>query len=113
MPKRLSDTSDRIYMIGNPRGYGKSALMMEVAYKRDKICGRKKVPSGPVLFTGFRGIESASDAKSRIMETIRPLFIPTFFPLHDERGSLAFVVHNSIVMTHLFFTFFDNRQAAA
>ena len=100
-------------MIGNPRGYGKSALMMEVAYKRDKLCGRKKVPSGPVLFTDFRGVKSASHAEDRVMETIRPLFIPTFFPLHDERGSLAFVVHNSIVMTHLFFTFFDNRQAAA
>jgi len=36
LPKRLRYTSDRIYMIGNPRGYGKSALVMEMAYMRDE-----------------------------------------------------------------------------
>ena len=89
LPKRLRDTSDRIYMIGNPRGYGKSALVMEMAYMRDEICGRKKIPSGPVLFTDFRGVKSASDAEARVMETIRPLFLPSFSPLFDERGNLA------------------------
>jgi NDP-4-keto-2,6-dideoxyhexose 3-C-methyltransferase len=29
-------------MIGNPRGYGKSALMMEIAYRRDEISQRNE-----------------------------------------------------------------------
>ena len=80
-------------MIGNPRGYGKSALMMEIAYRRDEISQRNKTPSGPVLFTDFRGVESAADAKDRVMQTICPLFIQSFFQLHDDRGSLAFIFH--------------------
>ena len=74
-------------MIGNPRGYGKSALMMEIAYRRDEISQRNKTPSGPVLFTDFRGVKSATDAEDRVMQTIRPLFIQSFFQLHDDRGS--------------------------
>ena len=45
-------------MIGNPRGYGKSALLMEMAYKRDEIYKRNEKPSGPVLFTDFEGVKT-------------------------------------------------------
>ena len=105
-------------MIGNPRGYGKSALMMEIAHRRDEISQRNKIPSGPVLFTDFRGVESAAEAKDRVMQTIRPLFIQSFFHLHDDRGSLAFIFH-----LYSFLIFFcndtcilfpsDNRQVVA
>ena len=74
-------------MIGNPIGYGKSALMMEIAYRRDEISQRNKTTSGPALFTDFLGVESATDAEDKVMQTIRPLFIQSFFQLHDDRGS--------------------------
>jgi hypothetical protein len=80
-------------MFGNPRGYGKSALMMEIAHRRDEISQRNKIPSGPVLFTDFLGVKSATDAEDKVMQTIRPLFIQSFFQLHDDRGSLAFISH--------------------
>jgi len=65
---------------------------------RDDICGRKKILSGPVLFTDFRGVESSSDAKARVMETIQPLFLPSFSPLFDERGNLAqFLLSTSVL----------------
>ncbi len=92
LPNRLDDTFDHIEMISNPRGYGKSALVREMAYKRDEICTRLKVPSGPVLFTDFLGVKSPSDAENKIMETLRPLFLPSFSPLSEERGSCAFIV---------------------
>jgi hypothetical protein len=78
-------------MIGNPRGYGKSALMMEMAYKRDKICKRNSVPSGPVLFTDFRGVKSVSEAEDKVLQTIQPLFF-TLFPIfraNKGRGSTS------------------------
>ena len=85
LPKRLSDTSNRIYLLGNPRGYGKSSLVAEMAYKRDIICGKEKIPSGPVLFTDFRGVKHADDAEDRIMATIQPLFLPSYSQLFDGR----------------------------
>ena len=77
-------------MIGNPRGYGKSALVMEMAYKRDEICKRKNITSGPVLFTDFRGIKSAADAEDRVLKTIQPLFFTqlSFLYQNNERGNL-------------------------
>ena len=78
LPKRLSDTCDRIYLIGNPRGYGKSALVAEMAYRRKELCERKNLPSGPVLFTDFKGAKSAFDAEKKVLETIRPLFLTLF-----------------------------------
>ena len=83
----MSDTSNRIYLIGNPRGYGKSALVAEMAYKRDIICGQNDLPSGPVLFTDFRGVKHADGAEERIMSTIQPLFFPSFLQLFDGRGT--------------------------
>jgi len=74
-------------MLGNPRGYGKSALVVEFAHKRDLICDKKGFPSGPVLFTDFRGVKSAEDAEDRILATIQPLFFPSFFNLFDGRGT--------------------------
>ena len=65
LPKQLSDTSDRIYLLGNPRGYGKSALVAEMAYKRDVTCGKNGFPSGPVLSTDFRGVKTADDAEDK------------------------------------------------
>ena len=60
-----------------------------MAYIRDEICGRKKIQSGSVLFTDFRGVKSAFDAEARVTETIRPLFLSSFSQLFDEQGSLA------------------------
>ncbi len=64
LPKRLCDTSDCLYMICNPRGYGKSALVKEMAYKRDEICKELKIPSGPVLFTDVFAVGNVAGAKS-------------------------------------------------
>jgi hypothetical protein len=76
-------------MIGNPRGYGKSALIMELAYKRDEICKRNEIPSGPVLFTDFGGVKNASEAEERVLETIRPLFFThlSFIFKNNQKGS--------------------------
>jgi hypothetical protein len=88
-------------MIINPRGYGKSALMMEMAYKRDEICKRNDIPSGPVLFTDFEGIKSASDAEKRMLEKIQPLFFNMFSFLYknSERGSTsaAFLIFSILI----------------
>jgi hypothetical protein len=65
----------------------KSALVAEMAYKRDVICDQNGFPSGPVLFTDFRGVESADEAKERILATIQPLFLPSFLQLFDGRGT--------------------------
>ena len=92
LPKRLKDTYDCLYMIGNPRGYGKSALVKEMAYKRDEICRSKKVPSGPVLFTDFTGVEDATGAERKLLETIRPLFL-SLRKSSNEEGNLIFVFH--------------------
>ena len=91
LPKRLSDTSDRIYLIGNPRGYGKSALMAEMAFRRNELSKRKEMPSGPVLFTDFNGVKSASDAEMKVLETIRPLFFTLFssIPKDGKEGNLS------------------------
>jgi hypothetical protein len=97
IPKRLSDTSNRIYLVGNPRGYGKSALVAEMAYKRDIICGQNDLPSGPVLFTDFRGVESADEAKEKIMSTIQPLFLPSFLQLYDGRGTALPVLFHTYI----------------
>ena len=83
-------------MFGNPKGYGKSALMMEMAYRRDEICEKMKIPSGPVLFTDFQGVQSASDAKKRILETIKPLFF-TWFPSVQLNYQGGILVHFSSV----------------
>ena len=74
-------------MIGNPRGYGKSALIAEMAYTRDTVCAKKGYPSGPVLFTDFLGVKTADDAEDRILATIQPLFLPQFAQLFDGRGT--------------------------
>jgi hypothetical protein len=81
-------------MIGNPRGLGKSSLVMEIAYKRNDICLKRNISSGTVLFTDFRGIKSDSDAEERIMKTIQPLFLSSYFQFDNEKGSLfCFVCH--------------------
>ena len=80
-------------MIGSPREYGKSALMTEIAYRLDEISQRNKTPSGPVLFTDFFGVKSATDAEDGVVQRIRPLFFLSFFQLHVDRGSLAFIFH--------------------
>ena len=80
-------------MIGNPRGYGKSALVKEMAFKRDEICKKMKIPSGPVLFTDFRGVKNSSDAKKRILETIQPLFFEFFsFLRYNYKGGIVFLL---------------------
>ena len=84
LPQRLNDTDDCLYMLGNPRGYGKSALVKEMAYKRDEICRSNKVPSGPVLFTDFTGVKDATGAKRKLLETIRPLFMPLINSSNEE-----------------------------
>jgi hypothetical protein len=58
-----------------------------MAYKRDIICGQNDFPSGPVLFTDFRGVKHADGAEERIMSTIQPLFLPSFSQLFDGRGT--------------------------
>ena len=90
LPKRLSDTCDRIYLIGNPSGYGKSALVAEMAFRRKEFSKRKEMPSGPVLFTDFEGTKSASDAEMKVLETIRPLFFTLFssIPKDGKEGIL-------------------------
>jgi hypothetical protein len=62
-----------------------------MAYKRDSICAKKGLPSGPVLFTDLRGVKTADDAEERIMATIQPLFLPSFFHLFDGRGTHRFL----------------------
>jgi hypothetical protein len=105
-------------MIGNPRGYGKSALMMEMAYKRDEICKRNNIPSGPVLFTDFRGVQSASDAENRVLETIQPLFFTLFSFINksnsNKRGSTsdAYLFLSPVVMTYMLFIFVNRRIIA-
>ena len=91
LPKRLSDTSDRIYLIGNPRGYGKSSLVAEMAFRRTEFSKTKEMPSGPVLFTDFNGVKSASDAEMKVLETIRPLFFTLFssIPKDGKEGNLS------------------------
>ena len=117
LPKLLSGTSDRIYLLGNPRGYGKSALVAEMAYKRDVTCGKNGFPSGPVLFTDFRGVKTADDAEDKIMSTIQPLFLPSFFQLFDGRGTPC-VISSSHMITEkniylLSSTYiYNSRQAA-
>jgi len=78
-------------MIGNPRGYGKSALVAEMAYRRNEFSERNKIPSGPVLFTDLKGAESPTDAKMKVLETIRPLFFTLFssIPKDDKEGNAA------------------------
>ena len=97
-------------MIGNPRGYGKSALIAEMAYRRNKICEKMKIPSGPVLFTDFEGIANSSDAKTRILETIQPLFFTlfSFFQVNKARGNFVCCVYFlsfSVVITYVYVTF--------
>ena len=78
-------------MIGNPRGYGKSALVAEMAFRRKEFSKRKEMPSGPVLFTDFNGAKSASDAEMKVLETIRPLFFTLFssIPKDGKEGNLS------------------------
>ena len=52
---------------------------------------KKCFPSGPVLFTDFRGVENAADAKDRILATIQPLFLLSFSQLFDGRGIKCFL----------------------
>ena len=73
-------------MIGNPRGYGKSALVKEFAYKRDEISRNYNIPSGPVLFTDFSSVRCATDAQEKISKTIRPLFLSFGLNLTREKG---------------------------
>ena len=75
-------------MIGNPRGYGKSSLVKEFLYRRDKICKEKDQTSGPVLFTDFSQVQSVVDAEEKILETIRPLFISYGFESTRDHGIL-------------------------
>ena len=100
LPKRLSDTSGCLYMIGNPRGYGKSALVKEMAYKRDKICKDMKHPSGPTLFTDFAGVKDSNNAEKKLLETIRPLFIPVI-EFKNEHGNLCFAIQRDLLLFYL------------
>lgn len=97
LPKQLIDTLYCIYLIGNPRGYGKSALVAEMAYKRDLICGKNGFPPGPVLFTNFRGVKTADEAEKTILATIQPLFLPSFSQLFDGRGNHLLLVMYSMI----------------
>ena len=115
LPQKLSDTDDCLYMFGNRRGYGKSALVKEMAYKRDEICRRNKVPSGPVLFTDFTGVKDATGAERKILETIRPLFISSV-NLSSVEGSLcsiSFFIDVSRDFLFLLFHIFCYRRAIA
>ena len=49
------------------------------------------MPSGPVLFTDFDGVKSASDAEMKVLETIRPLFFTLFssIPKDGKEGNLS------------------------
>ena len=79
------------YMIENPLGYGKSALMSEWAFKRtevSKMCS-PALPSGPVLFTDFRNAASVRNAEQKIMKTVEPLFIPTIFSKWSGGGIIS------------------------
>ena len=75
-------------MIGNPGGYGKSSLVQEFLYRRDKICKQKDLTSGPVLFTDFSQVQSVVDAEEKLLETIRPLFISYGFESTRDHGIL-------------------------
>jgi len=80
-----------MFILGNPRGYGKSALVAEFAHTRDVVCNKKGFPSGPVLFTDFKGIKSSDDAEKRILATIQPLFFRPLFQLFGRRGRHYFL----------------------
>ena len=52
---------------------------------------KKCFPSGPVLFTDFRGVKTADEAEDRILATIQPLFLLSFSQLFDGRGIKCFL----------------------
>jgi len=93
------------FMIGNPRGYGKSSLVKEMAHTRDELSKRFEVPSGPVLLTDFRDVESPSDARRRVMETIQPLFFGTYVPLFDGRGMFFCIFAFFVYIVYIFFVY--------
>jgi hypothetical protein len=98
-------------LIVNPRGYGKSALVAELAYKRNAICEKNHFPSGPVLFTDFRGVKTADDAEDRILATIKPLFLPSFSQYYEQRGKKMFSFNTVfIVFTAIYISI---RQASS
>ena len=114
LPKRLNTTHDRLYMIGNPRGFGKSSLVAEFAYRRDDICAKNAngpYPSGPVLFTDFKGVKSADEAEEKIIATINPLFFRLIFlenKFRNKTGMLIpvyiiFILTRKIICFHHFF----------
>ena len=73
-------------MIGNPGGYGKSSLLQEFLYKREKISKAKDIMSGPVLFTDFIAVKNVTDAEAKLLETIQPLFFSFGFETTQDHG---------------------------
>ena len=76
-------------LIGNPPGQGKSSLIREWAYRRSETSntGIPPLSSGPVLLTDFSNAQNLQHAEKKIMNTINPLFFPTFS--RDSEGMHA------------------------